>query len=878
MASNPALAGTTMPFPEEQSGWWPSERTAKSRLRAIFTRTKSDNKIPQYMSTSDYVQTNFQSISTSTVTSTNPTNPATVTKRNRSTTWTNRNPRQSSRTFKDTSSRNMTSRDPPPLFQACLQARLSELLEVPSTLTDVLFRPAQQRRNSISGEGSSRSSLADDESMGSPTKHKRNWSGASTCSMTQKLFVLLRNGFVLQYSADGLNDRLPERILELGPRSVAFASDAIPGKHWVLRISHDRHSSAVPSHAPKHSWSKFGFRQPENKRLVQDLLLVFDHADTLGSWLAAVRKEIELLGGLEYRPDSRHEDHKQEARRSLKAQKSLPNISQASLQLSSDYLFKELPPSPKLLPPMPKWTASRNVSRSTTDSSIHTLNDLDDLRDSSFSDARSVSTSCTSVTGSVASRSPAVESFTLSASVYQGSQASASTTSRLSTPTQDDVGELSMYMATPRKNSTSDTLVPRPLRNRAYSGSVPSSHHPDVIDHALFVQPTKHLESGSPNMGSRPISVIAPLPEPGHLRKVSARHRYEAQGTTTAHPNTPNSSRPSSVRSRSSSSVTQLDSPIDLPNRRPSYSLFPKRYSSLEDSVHAASHSDAQSPPSATPRSAREGSGSSFPFPRSSDERSEARSSFTSYRSVQRRVGRVASIDSNSEVQIDSPQRSPAVTEALLQSCFGTAPFRRTYQPHPVPVSSKEASIETTMLEVSASLARASKGVILSNPPRRAGHVKGQKSMPSLVSSMPPSGPPPTGPLPALPAEAFSAGFQVRKASRSSSNTALPSRSPSPKAPKHIHTESSPSSLATTAPSLVSVSSPAPTASSTHTAAHTRKNSSISSVGSVRHVTAWLASPKIAAFSAKYDVNATPQLNVDIEDQSFSSSFGSLMH
>ncbi|RVX72137.1 hypothetical protein B0A52_04735 [Exophiala mesophila] len=870
MPSVTAPTTATMPFPEEQSGWWPSEKTAKSRLRAIFTRTKSDNKIPQYMSTSDYIQTEIQSISTSNLTSTNPTP---ITKRNRSTTWTNRNPRQSSRTLKDNSTRNMTSRDPPPLFQACLQARLSEVLEVPSTLTEVLFRTSQRRRNSISGESSSRSSFADDESIGS-AKHKRNWSGASSCSMTQKLFVLLRNGFVLQYSADGLNDRLPEKILELGPRSVAFASDAIPGKHWVLRISHDRHSSAVPSHASKHSWSKFGFRQQENKRLVQDLLLVFDNAIVLDSWLTAVRKEIELLGGLEYRPDSRSEDHKQEARRSLKAQKSLPNISQASLQLSSNYLFKELPPSPKLLPPMPKWSAPRNVSRSTTDSSIHTLNDLDDLRDSSFSDTRSVSTSCTSI----ASRSPAVESFSPSASVYQGTQTPASTTSRLSTPTQDDVGELSMFMATPRKNSTSETLVPRPLRTRAYSGSVPTSHHPDVIDHALFVQPTKHLETGSTDMGSRPISVIAPLPEPGHLRKVSARYRYEAQGTT-VHPNTPNSSRPSSVRSRSSSSVTQLDSPIDLPNRRtPSYSLFPKRYSSLEDPVHVCSLSDVQSPPSVTPGNARDSSGSSFPFSRTSDDQSEARSSLTSNRSVRRKVGRVASVDSNSEVQTDSPPRSPAVTEALLQSCFGTASVRRPAQAQPVLVNSKETSIETTMLEVSASIARASQGVMLSNPPRRVGHVKGQKSMPSLVGSMPPSGPPPTGPLPALPTEALSAGAKMRKGSRSISNTPLPLRAPSPNAPKHMHAESSPSSLTTTAPSPVSLCSPAPAASSTQSVTHTRKTSSISSVGSVRHVTAWLASPKIAAFSAKYDLDATPQLNVDIEDQSFSSSFGSLMH
>jgi hypothetical protein len=36
------------------------------------------------------------------------------------------------------------------------------------------------------------------------------------------------------FRGEGKHDRLPERMLLLGPQSVAFASDAIPGKHWVV--------------------------------------------------------------------------------------------------------------------------------------------------------------------------------------------------------------------------------------------------------------------------------------------------------------------------------------------------------------------------------------------------------------------------------------------------------------------------------------------------------------------------------------------------------------------------------------------------------------------------------------------------------------------
>lgn len=868
-------------FFEEQSGWWPSERTAKARLKAFFSRTKSENKIPKYHATRDSDQADTQPILAPVEWSSGVNGSAT---RTRSTTWSNRNFRSAQRSVKQARPRNMTSLDPPPLIQAYTQAKLHDILDVPSSLTDVLMRNTRGRRNSISGESPTRRNLENHvsptlENQNSVVKHKRNWSGAS--SFTKKFFVLTSSGHVLQYSADGLNDRLPEQILELGSRSVAFASDAIPGKHWVLRISQDHTGTRTVSHASKSSWTKLSFRHTENKRLVQDLLLIFDNALTLGIWLTAIRREIELLGGLEYRPDSREDELKQQRPPMLKAQKSLPNISRLSLNFPAESSLRNLIPSTKLLPPIPKWAPSRNVSSSTTDSSIHTLNELDDLRDSSFSDDRSTYTATTSVAGSVASRSPAFESFSVSGSSYREPLTPASTASRLSTPTQNDIGELSMYMETPRKSGNTESLVPHPLRSHGRSDavqirSIPTdSNH--VIDHSLFVQPDSHS-----TIQSRPISTIAPLPEPGHLRRTSGRQRYESQPIL-AQLNTTASSRPSSIRSRSSSNVT-LGSPTDLHFRRTaSYSLFPRRDSSIGQPSEMAS---TDSPP---PLNVRPGSGfgevhsPSSATASSIDLADEARPSTSNDVGLTQRKhsvskGRYSNLVTNhTDTMTDGQglsQRSPIVTDRHLQTCFGTNP-NAPKRPRAPSQTTRESSIETTLLEIPTLISKAPSNVRLSNPPRRNRHVKGQKSMPSLVSGARlPSGPPPTGPLPDLPVEALPHGSRKSSitdntrstsTSRCSSTASLQS--------KHVHAESSPSSLSSTKVTSRTPASTTPPPDNTHT-----KNSSVSSVDSVREVTAWLSSPRIAAFSAKYDTNVAPRLDVALPDTSgFSSSFGDLM-
>lgn len=871
---------------EEQSGWWPSERTAKARLRAFFTRTKSENKIPKYHATPDHDQADTQPILARVDGRSGRNGSAT---RSRSTTWSTRHFRPSQRSVKHPRRRNLAL-DPPPLIQAYTQAKLHDILDVPSSLTDVLMRNTRGRRNSISGESPTRCHLENNfsstlEHRDSLGKHKRNWSGAS--SFTKKVFVLSNSGYVLQYNAEGLNDRTPEQILELSSRSVAFASDAVPGKHWVLRISQDHTGGRTTSHAHKSSWTKLSFRHNENKRLVQDLLLIFDNALTLGIWLIAIRREIELLGGLEYRPDSRDEETKHQCRPLLKAQKSLPNIPRASSYFQVESLPKdELPRSPKLLPPIPQWAPStRNFSHSTTDSSIHTLNELDDLRDSSFSDDRSTYTATTSVAGSVASRSPAFESFFVNDISYREPLTPASTASRLSTPTQADIGELSMYMETPRKSGNAESMVPEPLPSYGRPDTAQCQTTPvggkGFIDHSLFIQPSPYS-----TMQARPISTITPLPAPGHLRKTSRRQKYESQPVFTQ-PNTPASSRPSSIRSRSSSNVTQ-GSPTDAHFKRTaSYSLFPRRDSSI------GLGSVVASPDVPLPLNIKLGTGFEENHSPSSttgslvDVGDDGRS-YTSEETALIPRKQSMSSEGSKDVVINTnqagsetegqsqPQRSPIVTERHLQTCFGTAQNRPKRARAPLHPTTKSC-IETTLLEMPALISKTPSKVRLSNPPRRQKHLKGQKSMPSLVSgTMPPSGPPPTGPLPDLPCEA-SPPIKKRSPKANSTGSASTSAYSSTVSlhSKQVHAESSPSSLSTTKIVPRALASPAPIDDNrTHT-----KNSSVSSVDSVRDVTAWLSSPRNATFAAKYyDADVAPILDLVLPDpSSFSSSFSDLL-
>ncbi|OJJ47152.1 hypothetical protein ASPZODRAFT_132107 [Penicilliopsis zonata CBS 506.65] len=183
---------------------------------------------------------------------------------------------------------------PPPLFQAYPQAFKHDFLWAPTLNLESVLRSLQ---NDESGDKKKKEGKENGKHDRTPSGSKIGWA--------QKIYVLATSGYILQYAGDGKHDRLPEKMMQLGPESVAFASDAIPGKHYVLQISQSSTDdvTTVLDGSSKPLLSRFGFHRTPSRRLVRSFLLVFATADKMNSWLEAIRAEIEARGGRKYVSD-----------------------------------------------------------------------------------------------------------------------------------------------------------------------------------------------------------------------------------------------------------------------------------------------------------------------------------------------------------------------------------------------------------------------------------------------------------------------------------------------------------------------------------------------------------------------------------------------
>ncbi|KAK3944940.1 hypothetical protein QBC46DRAFT_373672, partial [Diplogelasinospora grovesii] len=214
-------------------------------------------------------------------------------------------------TFPRNSRGSVATWDPPPLFKAYPQAIRHAHLPACTISAEAVLR-LHNHKNSISLSNQSSLTLG---TMGSPSsseksehrsrrKHRRNTSGSSSFKFewTTKTYVLVTSGYLLQYAGDGSFDRLPERVLHLGKDSAAFASDVIPGRHWVLQVSSVAEPDGGPmnptsSHVATSLFSRLPFRGQERTRPASNLLMVFESAEDMDSWIATLRREIEALGG-----------------------------------------------------------------------------------------------------------------------------------------------------------------------------------------------------------------------------------------------------------------------------------------------------------------------------------------------------------------------------------------------------------------------------------------------------------------------------------------------------------------------------------------------------------------------------------------------------
>ncbi|RDA91649.1 hypothetical protein CP533_0085, partial [Ophiocordyceps camponoti-saundersi (nom. inval.)] len=178
-----------------------------------------------------------------------------------------------------------------PLCKAFPQAVRHVALPAATISADAILR-LNERRHPTSLVDEAVQSLSRDR-----RKHRRNISAsAEKLEWTTKIFVLVASGHLLQYAGDGHFDRPPEKTLRLGPSSVAFATDAIPGRHWVVQVSSSTADASPPAETRSISiLSKLPFRI--DRRSTSNLLMVFESADVMEAWISALRTEIEKLGG-----------------------------------------------------------------------------------------------------------------------------------------------------------------------------------------------------------------------------------------------------------------------------------------------------------------------------------------------------------------------------------------------------------------------------------------------------------------------------------------------------------------------------------------------------------------------------------------------------
>ncbi|CAM1511425.1 Fc.00g089380.m01.CDS01 [Cosmosporella sp. VM-42] len=188
----------------------------------------------------------------------------------------------------------------PPLFKAFPQAIKHMTLPATSIPADTILRIQERKTNAAREEAAELLSPSNDrlgDREKSKKKHRRNpsFSGLKF-EWTNKIYVLVTSGYLLQYAGEGAFDRLPEKVLHLGKDSVAFASDVIPGRHWVIQVSSVMESDGTTTSDSRSLFSRLPFRATE-RRQATNFLMVFETAEDMEGWISTLRREIEALGG-----------------------------------------------------------------------------------------------------------------------------------------------------------------------------------------------------------------------------------------------------------------------------------------------------------------------------------------------------------------------------------------------------------------------------------------------------------------------------------------------------------------------------------------------------------------------------------------------------
>ncbi|KAI9799550.1 MAG: hypothetical protein M1825_004476 [Sarcosagium campestre] len=202
--------------------------------------------------------------------------------------------------------------EPPPLFQAYPQAIKHGTLQTPTMSIEEILRVHQFQRYTRLRQGllQGAAEANTDSSAATGRENKvalQHGGSIAKTGWSEKVFVLVTSGYLLQYAGTGPFDRQPEKILQLGRASAAFASDAIPGRHWVLQVSQLPKGAEAEPEDSKSRFPKFSFRNAVARKAAANFLLVLDSAEEMNSWMLEVRSEIDAMGGKRYQRGARSE-------------------------------------------------------------------------------------------------------------------------------------------------------------------------------------------------------------------------------------------------------------------------------------------------------------------------------------------------------------------------------------------------------------------------------------------------------------------------------------------------------------------------------------------------------------------------------------------
>ncbi|KAM0712498.1 hypothetical protein Q7P37_011595 [Cladosporium fusiforme] len=195
--------------------------------------------------------------------------------------------------------------DPPPLFQAFARSTINGLVEVSTASPETILAKSRNKNSGalfLQQEGAPRASTDTGRSgemlrLGRFASRNSGSVHVTHVELERKIFVLMTTGHLLQYAEYGPSGRLPEKVLPLSENSAAFSSDLISGKPFVAQISQAVDDKGLPVPPASSLFSRVGIKNSAAKRCISNVLLVLPDGDELNTWLEAVRKQVEDLGG-----------------------------------------------------------------------------------------------------------------------------------------------------------------------------------------------------------------------------------------------------------------------------------------------------------------------------------------------------------------------------------------------------------------------------------------------------------------------------------------------------------------------------------------------------------------------------------------------------